>query len=96
VNRRRRCGKGGFCFNHGEHGGHGEKQKQNRVKEALNYSPFVIPAKAGIQENQRTGPRPSPGRRINQHFLDHGDTTGAAKGKTLFLVFRCARRVRCG
>ena len=30
-------------------------------REALTYSKYVIPAQAGIQENQRTGPRLSPG-----------------------------------
>jgi len=37
-------------------------------REPLIYSNSVIPAKAGIQWNQRPGPRPSPGRRINQCF----------------------------
>ncbi|MDP2224453.1 hypothetical protein [Nitrosomonas sp.] len=30
------------------------------IKKSLNHSKFVIPAKAGIQKNQRTGHRPSP------------------------------------
>ena len=42
---------------------------EKELAAAMKNSTFVIPAKAGIQENQRTGPRLSPGRRMNQCFL---------------------------
>jgi len=38
--------------------------KVARLKETLIKSRTVMPAKAGIQEIQGTGPRPSPGWRI--------------------------------
>ena len=45
-----------------DHGGDcPEPAEGHRAGEALKYSTFVIPAKAGIQENRRTGPRLSPG-----------------------------------
>jgi hypothetical protein len=39
----------------------GISPEDKNAKKTLEYSKSVIPAKAGIQKNQRTGPRPSPG-----------------------------------
>jgi len=45
------------------------KDARERIREALNKSTFVIPAEAGIQLNQASGPRLSPGWRLVQGLI---------------------------